>query len=239
MLARTVAAPANRLIEGTMANMPMFRFTARAHVAELAPHVRSQHVTRGHVIFRRGDRIEGFYAVAYGMVKLALRGPGGEEKVLRLVGPGETFGEAAMYLERPVTLDAVALADSMILFVSAAPAFALIARDPGFARGLLASMSQRMFALVADLEDASLRDGLQRVAAYLGSLAENGAPAPGVVRLPATKTVIASRLGVTKETFSRLLRELGAMGLIQVRKREIALLDANRLGEVARGRALA
>jgi len=58
-----------------------------------------------------------------------------------------------------------------------------------------------------------------------------------VVRLPATKTVIAARLGVTKETFSRLLRELGAMGLIQVRKREITLLDASRLGEVAHGHA--
>jgi CRP-like cAMP-binding protein len=234
-----MTAPGNRLIEGMLANLPMFRLVERRHVAELARHVRSLHVARGHVIFRRGDRIEGFYAVAYGMVKLALRGTNGEEKVLRLVGPGESFGEAAMYLDRPVQLDATALTDSMILFIGAAPAFALIASDPGFARGLLASMSQRMFTLVADLEAASLRDGVQRVAAYLGSHAQAGAPAPPVVRLPATKTVIASRLGVTKETFSRLLRELGALGLILVRKREITLLDAKRLAEVARGRALA
>lgn len=239
MHARTVAAPSSRLIEGMLANLPMLRLVSRAHIAELARHARSLHVARGQVIFRRGDRLGGFYAVAYGMVKLALRGANGEEKVLRLVGPGENFGEAAMYLERPVQLDAAALTDSMLLFIGAAPALALIHSDAGFARGLLASMSQRMFTLVADLEAASLRDGRQRLAAYLGSLAEPGSPAPSVVRLPATKTVIASRLGVTKETFSRLLHELAAMGLIAVRKREITLLDAERLVRVASGRALA
>jgi len=54
------------------------------------------------------------------------------------------------------------------------------------------------------------------------------------VRLPTTKTVIASQLGVTKETFSRLLRELAQLGLITVARREIALLDRDRLAEIAR-----
>jgi CRP/FNR family transcriptional regulator len=55
--------------------------------------------------------------------------------------------------------------------------------------------------------------------------------------LPATKTGIAARLGVTKETFSRLLRELTEMGLVQVTRREITLIDRARLAAVARGTA--
>ena len=234
---QAMGAPANRLIEGMIANLPMFRLAERRHVAELARHARTLQVARGQFVCRRGERLEGFFAVAYGMVKLALRGEGGDEKVLRLAGPGETFGEAVMYLDRPGRVDGVALADSLLVFMPATPVLALLAHDPGFARGLLASISLRMYGLVSDLESESLHQGLQRVATYLGSLAEAGAPAPPVVRLPATKTVIAARLGVTKETFSRLLRELGAMGLIQVRKREITLLDASRLGEVAHGHA--
>jgi Mn-dependent DtxR family transcriptional regulator len=67
----------------------------------------------------------------------------------------------------------------------------------------------------------------------LESLADAGAPAPVTVRLPATKTVIAARLGVTKETFSRLLRELAQRGLVRIAKREITLLDRAELAQVA------
>ena len=88
--------------------------------------------------------------------------------------------------------------------------------------------------LIWDVEASSLRGGLQRVAAYLDAHVELGEEDVPRVRLPTTKTVIASHLGVTKETFSRLLRELAQLGLIEVARREITLLDRARLGDIAR-----
>jgi CRP-like cAMP-binding protein len=222
------------VLEGVIANLPMFRQAPRQNLAELARHARSLHVHRGTAVCRRGDPMPGFYALAYGMVKLALRTDAGEEKVLRLVGPGETFGEAVMFLEKPCPVDAIALADSLLVVLPAEPVFALLERDPRFARSLIASLSQRMHGLIADVEAAALRGGLQRVAAYLDAHAERGDDGAAQVRLPTTKTVIASHLGVTKETFSRLLRELAKLGLITVARREIALLDRARLAEIAR-----
>ncbi|MDX1375995.1 MAG: Crp/Fnr family transcriptional regulator [Burkholderiales bacterium] len=222
------------VLEGVIANLPMFRQAPRPGLAELARSARSQHVHRGAAVCRRGDPMTGFYAVAYGMVKLALRTDAGEEKVLRLVGPGETFGEAVMFLEKPCPVDAIALADSLLVMLPAEPVFALLERDPRFARSIIASLSQRMHALVADVEASSLRGGLQRVAAYLDAHAEAGEDGVARVRLPTTKTVIASRLGITKETFSRLLRELAQMGLIAVARREIALLGRDGLAQIAR-----
>jgi CRP-like cAMP-binding protein len=116
----------------------------------------------------------------------------------------------------------------------AEPVFALLERDPQFARSLIASLSQRMNGLVADVEASSLRGGLQRVAAYLDAHAELGDDGTARVRLPTTKTVIASHLGVTKETFSRLLRELAQRGLITVARREITLIERIRLADIAR-----
>ena len=55
------------------------------------------------------------------------------------------------------------------------------------------------------------------------------------VQLPASKTVIAARLGVTKETLSRLLRQMGDEGLIAMAKRDITLRDRTRLTAAARG----
>jgi CRP-like cAMP-binding protein len=230
----SIRATNDRLIEGMIANLPMFRQAARAQLAQLARHSHTREVRRGEAVCRRGDRLEGLFAVAYGLVKLALKGESGEEKVVRLVGPGETFGEAVVFLERPCPVDAVALADTMVVVVPATSLFSLIDHDPRFARALIASLSQRMHALVADVEAGALRSGSQRIAAFLDSLAEPGLSQPKV-RLPATKTVIAARLGMTKETFSRLLRELADRGLVSVAKREVVLLDREQLAAVAAG----
>ena len=219
------------LLQGVIANMPLFRQLSPHHLAELARQARTQHVRRGAVVCRRGESMNCFFGVAYGLLKLSLRINGGEEKVLRLVGAGETFGEALVFKERPNPVDAVALADSMLVVYPARAINAMIDSDPHFARSLLASLSERMHNYVAEVEASALMSARQRLAAYLESLcrAENGTR----VRLPASKTVVAARLGVTKETFSRLLRELVHAGLIAVDKRDITLLDRPRLASEA------
>lgn len=220
------------LVTDILAKLPLFRHTARPRLAELARHARTEHVPRGAAIVKRGDRVPGLMAVAYGLVKLALTGE--TEKVLRLVGPGETFGEAVLFLDKPVPVDAVALADTLIVVVPAAPLLALLDADRQFARGMLASLSQRMHELVMDFEATTQHGARERVAAYLDSLAPPGA-ANAAVQLPASKTVIAARLGVTKETLSRLLRQMTDEGLISMTKRDLTLRDRERLAAAAHG----
>lgn len=213
--------------------MPMFRQVARPQLAELARHARVQHVRRSATVCRKGETLNCFFGVAYGLVKLALRADSGEEKVLRLVGSGETFGEALVFRERPNQLDAVALADTMLVVFPTQAVVALLEHDTNFARGLLSSLSERMHELVAEVEASTLLSARQRVASYLESLAAD--QSGDRARLPATKTVIAARLGVTKETFSRLLRELANQALIEVEKRDILLRDRAGLAAIARG----
>jgi CRP-like cAMP-binding protein len=222
-----------RLIEGMIANLPIFRQAARQHLAQLAHSARPRELRRGETVCRRGERIDGVFALAYGLVKLTF-GREDEEKVLSLIGPGETFGEEAVFLDRPSPIEATALADSMVILIPATSLYWLIDRDPRFARAMIASLSVRMQALVADVEAGALQTGMQRVAAYLDSLAEPGF-AETSVHLPATKTVIAARLGITKETFSRLLHDLGEQKIVSVSKRDVALLDRTRLAAIAHG----
>lgn len=224
---------ANRtLAADILGKLPLFRHTPPARLAEIARHARTEHVARGTVIARRGEKPRGLMAVAYGLVKLTLKSE--TEKVLRLVGPGETFAEAVLFLDKPLPVDAVALADTLLVVVRAAPLLTLIDTDRGFARGLLASMSQRMHELVMDFEATTQHGARERLAGYLDSLAPPGT-AQACVQLPASKTVVAARLGVTKETLSRLLRQMGDEGLIAMSKREITLCDRDRLASAARG----
>ncbi|HZM32983.1 MAG TPA: Crp/Fnr family transcriptional regulator [Burkholderiales bacterium] len=215
---------------GVLVNLPMFRQVPRAQLAELVRGAQVVHARRGEPVARSGEPPPGLMAVGYGLVKLSLSEGGG--KVLRLVGAGETFGEAMLFLEQPLPVDATALCDTLVVVLPRAPLLALLERDPRFARALLASLCQRLHELVADFQSATAYGARERLAAYLEALVEPGARA---AELPAPKAVVAARLGVAKETLSRLLRQFSAEGLISVAGRRITLLDRERLAAARQG----
>lgn len=212
-----------------LAQLPMFQRTARPQLAELASQAQARQAAPGSVIAARGERVPGLTVLRYGLAKISVKGD--VDRVMRLVGAGETFGEAALFLEQPLPVEVTAVTDTGLLIVPAEPLLSLFDRDPRFARGLLASVCQRLQTMVADFEAATVHGARERLAAYLGSLGEDTAT------LPAPKGVIASRLGMTKETLSRLLRAFMQEGLIAVANREIRLLDRARLTDVARASA--
>lgn len=195
----------------------------------IAAGVTESRITSGTVIFRRGDPCVGFHTVIYGQVKLGFVSPLGDEKVVELIGPGHSFGEALMFMEKPYIVTATALADTMLLHISKDVVFEGLARDPRFARKMLAGLSRRLHGLIGDVEAYSLRSGAQRVIGYL--LKDEELDDGAVVMLPASKLVIASRLNLTPEHFSRILHELADEKLLTVAGRAITVLDVQRLRE--------
>ncbi len=223
------------LVEGVLAKLPMFRNVPRHTVATVAGLARTLAARRGAFLARRGDRLPGVIALAYGSGKLALRRRDGEERVVRFLGAGDSFGEAAALQDMPSPVDLVALSDSMAVIVPTAALASLLEVDTRFARNLVGLLSERFLGLLAELESSVQRSALQRLAAYLESIAEPDAGAgTWVARLPASKTAVAARLGVTKETLSRLLRGLAARGTISMDRREIAVRDLAALAQICR-----
>jgi CRP-like cAMP-binding protein len=227
-----VSVTDQRRTEGILGNLPIFRHTTKEHLVELARSARVLRAKRGATLYSRGDAPQGFYAVAYGMVKLFVPASNGE-RVLRLVGTGETFGEPVVFMARPYPVSAQTIVDSMLLFLPSEAVLGMVDQDAHFARGMLAALSQRVHDFVADLE-AQSHTCTQRLASMLESLAPPGGGSARVI-LPASKTVLAARLGVTKATLSRAFAQLQAAGLIGVERREITLRARERLLAHARG----
>jgi CRP-like cAMP-binding protein len=225
-----------RLLEGLLSNVPLFRGIGQHQVAGLAARAKAIHFRRNAVVCARGDCIPGLYAVAYGQVKLAFRGEY-EERVVRIVGPVEAFGLAAAILGRPAPYDTVVLDDSLLVMVPSAAILQMVENDPRFARAVIVELAERTMELLAEAEAGALHSGVQRLAAYLDALAGQDATRSCTVHLPTTKTVIASRLGIKKETLSRLLRDLADRGLIAVEQREVAIRDRRGLAALAREEA--
>ena len=226
------AARDPRLLEGVLANVALFRGVAQRQVAELAARAKATHFRRGATICAQGSCLPGLYAVAYGQVKLAFRGEG-EERVTRIAGSVETFGLAAAILGRPAPYEAVALDDALLVMVPSAAILQLVDNDLRFARAVITDLAERTLELLAEVEADALHGGVRRLAAYLDRLAGQDANKSCTVRLPTTKTVIAARLGIKKETLSRLLRDLADRGLIAVEQRDVAIRDRKGLAVLA------
>jgi len=214
-----------------LSNLPLFKEIAPEEIARISRGTRMLHADRGEVLFNRGDPCEGFHLVAYGQVKLAFSSPQGIDKVIEIIGPGMSFGEAVMFLGEPYPVYAQALADCLLLHVSKQAVFAELERNPQFARRMLGGLSRRLHGLVSDVEAYTLRSGAQRVIGYL--LRDIRVQTPqdntGEVTLPIGKGVIASRLNLTPQHFSRILHDLTAQGLIEVEGRKVRIVDLERL----------
>lgn len=226
MQTATIALPRRsrepRVME-LLAHAPIFRDLSREDLARIAAGTTQRPVERNRILFHRGDPCVGFHVVAYGMIKLAIVTPAGAEKVVEILGPGRSFGEAVMFTDRPYLVTATALADSLLLHVAKETVLREIDADPLLARRMLAGLSMRLHMLVKDVEALTLHSAMQRVIGYLAMLDEGGEAAR--VTLPAQKSLVASRLNLTPEYFSRILHDLSAEGLIRIEGRDIVILD--------------
>lgn len=218
-----------------LANLPMFSEMRLEELDRVAAATLPVYAPKGQAVFQCGDPCTGFHVVVYGQVKLGFTSPQGIEKVVEIVSPGQSFGEALMFLDSPYIVFAQALSDAMLLHVAKHAMLEELAQDPGFARRVLSGLSRRLHSLVRDVEAYTLRSGQERVIGYLladvADVTGNGKPVE--VHLTPGKSVIASRLNMTPEHFSRILHELAANGLIGINGRAITIPDLERLRKSA------
>ena len=212
-----------------LANLAMFSEMGPAELDRIAAATVPLYFEKGQSIVQCGDPCNGFHVVVYGQVKLAFTSPQGVEKVIEIVRPGQSFGEALMFLDKPYIVFAQALADSMLLHVAKQVVFEELGPNT-FGRRMIAGLARRLHGLVRDVEAYTLRSGQDRVIGYLlAELPEGMQSGPAEVHLTPGKSVLASRLNMTPEHFSRILHELASQGLIEVNGRSIRVPDIARL----------
>lgn len=215
-----------------LARLPLFHDIGPQALARLAESCRVRRLERTDFVFRTGEPCDSFHVVLSGQVKLFVLSPAGHEKVIELVGPGASFAEALMFLGRPCVVNAQCLADATLLSVQREAVIDELQADSGFALRMLAGLSRRLHGLVSDVQAYALQNGVQRVIGYLlrdQAMDDDSADDAVTVSLPVSKATLASRLSLTPEYFSRVLRELEDARLIEVDRRDIRIPDVKRL----------
>ena len=214
--------------------LPLFQEMDRPELERLGTGCTLRRLLRGDMVFSVGEPCQAFHVVVTGQVKLFALSPAGQEKVIEIIAPGQSFAEALMFMGRPYIVSAQALSDSLVLNIGKPAVETEIASDPKFALRMLAGIARRMHRLVRDVESYALHSGMQRVIGYLLRDQKREDCCTGeeiTVSLPVSKATIASRLSLTPEYFSRVLHELESSGLVRVDKRDVHILDTRRLAD--------
>ena len=185
---------------------------------------------RGEMLYRSSDATGTFYGLVDGFVKISTVRPDGLEAVLTIMEPGNWWGEMSMVDRLSRTHDATAI-DPVRLLAIGQPAFDALMEQADFAQGIASLLASRMRLLFAVFEDATLQSTPARIARRLLHLSRGDATLEAgrrpVVRVP--QHVLATMLGITRQTLSAELRAMAAAGAIATGYGTIELVSLDAL----------
>ena len=215
-----------------LASCHMFGRVSEEGMQQLAAMAVVQKLSRGQIVFHQGDEPPGMYVVGSGTVRIYKIAPNGKEHVLHLAGKGLTFAEVAVMGNFPCPAFAQAIEASEVVLLPSGPLMKALKTNHELPLQLLTGMAFWVHHMVDTLEDVVLRDAAGRLCRYLVDTQIDG-----IATLPKFKRHLASKLNLTSETLSRVLRRLLDAKLIEQgdSKEQIRLLNADKLYEMSEG----
>lgn len=196
---------------------------------------RLRQVPRGHMLFAHGDKVTHFYVIVSGTMQLFRATPEGHEKTIEIAKSGQTMCEdEVMDACHGHRVNGVAVEDSVVLEFPVAWLKETAKKHSVFALNLLSLISSRAHLAEVEAEHQATMSAAQLVACFMQRLCVLYDFNPKGFDLPYSKTLIASRLGMELETFSRTLAKLKEHG-ITVEGNRVIITDLARVGEYVCG----
>jgi CRP-like cAMP-binding protein len=175
------------------------------------------------ILFHQGDVADRFYLLLEGQIVLTRVLLEGNEKLVEVIRPGQSFAEALLFSRvRHYPVTACAMKPSSLISIDGAHYRQLLEAQPGICLDLLASFSIRLHQRLNEIDTLTLANASRRVVRFL---CQEQMAGNGQIKLSVPKRLIASQLGMQPETFSRILHRLIDAGLIAMERRNIRVLN--------------
>jgi CRP-like cAMP-binding protein len=201
---------------------------------ELAKHSEFRRFTDGAPVFRQGDHIPGVFVVISGVLKVFRADGRGKVQVLDMLESGSCVGEVQVFDGGPVASGAEAHGETEVMLIPAEALRRLVRRDPAMAEVIIQHFAGKVRHLISLVETISLHSVPERVAQLLLDR-QSANPERSLVEFSETQEELAQCIGASREAFSRALRLLMDLGLIQSTFPVVRLLDAQKLLRYTKG----
>ncbi len=219
-------SPRQIAMSATLRQSRLFAAVPADDLANIADGSTLRTLQKGEMLFREGEKSEGFYVMQNGAVSIFRLASDGREQIICIFRPPESFAEVTLATVETYPANAIALEPSQVIVVNRSRFRDLIRRQPELALHMLGSMSVHLKHLVQSLQDLKGRQIEHRLAEFLMKQSPAAAVGcPVAVDLTVTKKVLAGQLGVTSETLSRTFARFRDEGLIQVQGARIQIVN--------------
>ncbi len=213
-----------------ISNNPLFKDLDQADLLNVIEHTSLFALKAGEVLFRQQQPANYFFLLVTGKIKIGLLSSEGTEKVIDLISAGSSFAEAIIFREMEgYPVNAEALENSSVLRIEAMTYKSMLRKSPEACFRAIATLSQRLHWLMAEIDRLTLHNATYRLVSYLLEDVSSHSTEQVKIHLSVPKHVIASRISVTPETFSRTLKTLSKQGLLEVSKRYIIIYNPEAL----------
>ncbi len=193
--------------------LPAFSKLDRSELDSLLSHADVREAKKGKLLFLQSEPLSRMYLILSGWVKLYKGTDAGDEAVLQMLSAGDSVMEASVFLDIPTVASAQVVEDSILLSLPAPVVRQVLQENKSFALNMLGNLSLRSQNLIRQIEHSRLRKASERVGWFLLKLGmEEGNQNATCIRLPYDKSLIASYLDMTPETFSRTLKKFRQRG---------------------------
>jgi len=217
-----------------LGSAPLASGLSKDQLEALASVVREKKYRSKQLIIAENDQIRDFYMIARGRVKMFKNSVDGREQTLHLFGPGELFGLCATSSDCIFPANAMAIEKSTLLIFPAEAVETMGRKDPTILLNMISVLSLMLKDSMSMIETLSLMKIPQRVASFLLLSAPRKTCSKGDnMKLTVNQKEIAKILGTTPETLSRTLKKMMEENIIEVKGKDIKILDCESLEELA------
>jgi CRP/FNR family transcriptional regulator/CRP/FNR family cyclic AMP-dependent transcriptional regulator len=209
-----------------LGTVPIFQELSEEDLVSLAQLATRRPYPKDTVVFYENEQGDTLFMIVAGRIKVAILGDDGREVILSTLGPGDFFGEMALLDNEPRSATAIALVDSELLSLSRASFESYMANNPSIGLALIRVLTARLRHANHQISTLALLDVYGRVARVLLDMAREEGRRLKDGRITfrrATHQEIANRIGTTRETVTRMLKDLERQKLIVVEGKEIML----------------
>ena len=210
-------------------HISLFKGCDRSFFDTLEAHAQLQNHEKGRVLFLHGDTAKRFYFIKSGWIKLFRETLDGTQAVVDILPAGHIFGETSIFEDDTYPYSAEVVEPGEVISLSLSDLKTEIENNNKLALAMLSSMARYRRQQDKEIEHRSLQNASQRIGCFLLRLINQTETGAVKIHLPYDKTLVASRLGMQPETFSRALAKLRDQTGIRVKGATIEMDNLKQL----------
>ena len=206
--------------------VPIFSELTDSDISSLAKLSSRRRYPKDTVVFFENEEGDSFFMILEGRIKVTILGDDGREVILSMLGAGDFFGEMALLDNEPRSATAIAVEETELLSLNRTDFQTVLTDNRSITTALIKILTARLRRANHQISTLALLDVYGRVARVIVDMAREEGRRLRDGRIAfrrATHQEIANRIGTTRETVTRMLKDLERQGLIHIEGKEIVV----------------